>query len=112
MSLQGPFPTIYPILDTGFLASAPDRAAFLGQVVRGLAGAGVGILQYRNKTGGEAEILADARVIREAAGPEMLLVLNDWPELVAAAGVDGVHVGQTDMSPAAARAIVGQEKLV
>src|SRR5690242_5521584 len=90
---------LYPILDAGFLASAEDRAGFLRRIVQGLAGAGVGILQYRNKTGDEAEILADARVMREAflpmsqnrdmGHPHLLLILNDFPELVVEAGFDG-----------------------
>lgn len=103
---------LYPILDAGFLAGVEDRAGFLRRTVLGLAGAGVCILQYRNKTGDSAEILADARVMREVADSRMLLILNDWPELAVEAGFDGVHVGQTDASPAEARRIVGPEKIV
>lgn len=112
MAIKGSFPSLYPILDASYLIGADDRAVFLRHIVQGLAGAGVGILQYRNKKGTEAEILTDARVMSEAADSRMLLILNDWPELVAEAGFDGVHVGQTDVSPAEARAIVGPGKLV
>ena len=144
MAIKGIFPSLYPILDASYLAGADDRAGFLRHIVQGLAGASVGIVQYRNKTGDEAEILADALVMREAteywtkgtvnprlkaemsseltsqrrgvghpaAGSPMLLILNDWPELVVEAGFDGVHVGQTDVSPARARAIVGPGKIV
>jgi thiamine-phosphate pyrophosphorylase len=113
MGLKGKFPELYPILDASFLAAAKDRAVFLHGVVRDLAAAGVGILQYRNKTGSEAEILADARAMREAAdGSAMRLILNDWPKLAVEAGFDGVHVGQTDVSPAEARGIVGAARIV
>jgi thiamine-phosphate pyrophosphorylase len=112
MAIRGSFPSLYPILDAGYLAGAEDRAGFLRQIVQALAGAGVGILQYRNKAGGEAEILADARVMREAADSQILLILNDFSELALEADFDGVHVGQTDMSPAEARAIVGPGKMV
>ena len=122
MAIKGIFPSLYPILDASYLAGADDRAGFLRHIVQGLAGASVGILQYRNKTGVEAEILADALVMREAflpmsqnrdmGHPHLLLILNDWPELAMEAGFDGVHVGQTDVSPAEARAIVGPEKIV
>lgn len=91
---------------------AEDRAGFLCRIVRDLAEARVGILQYRNKTGNHAEILADAKVMRAAAGPDLLLVLNDWPELLAATGFDGVHIGQTDMPAKEARAILGPDKLL
>ena len=122
MPVTDHFPSLYPILDASYLTSVDDRAGFLRRIVQGLEEAGVGILQYRNKAGGKAEILADARVMREAflpmsqnrdmGHPHLLLILNDWPELAVEAGFDGVHVGQTDMSPSEARAIVGPGKIV
>lgn len=112
MGSNGNFPSVYPILDASFLPAREDRAAVLRRLVRDLAEAGVGILQYRNKPGTESEVLADAGVIREAVGAGLLLILNDWPELAVAAGFDGVHVGQTDLSPAGARAIMGAGKIV
>lgn len=105
------FPPLYPILDASFLPLR-ERSTFLRTLVGDLAGAGIEILQYRNKSGGEAEIHADAHVIREAAGASMRLILNDWPELAVAVGFDGVHVGQTDVSPTEARGIVGPAKIV
>ena len=122
MPIRGSFPSLYPILDANYLTGAENRAGFLRRIVQGLAEAGVGILQYRNKKGDEAEILVDARAMRDAflpmsqnrdmGHPHLLLILNDWPELAVEAGFDGVHVGQTDISPAEARAIVGPEKIV
>ncbi len=112
MPLSGRFPSLYPILDSSFLAGADDRPGLLRRIVRELAGAGVRILQYRNKSGNEAEILSDARAIRAAAAPPMLLILNDHPALVAAAGFDGLHIGQTDMPPKEARAILGPDKIL
>ncbi len=112
MVWNGSFPALYPILDAAFLADVPERADFLRRLVGDLAEAGVGILQYRNKTGSEAGILVDARAMREAADERMLLILNDWPELAVEAGFDGVHVGQTDANPAEARRIVGPESIV
>lgn len=112
MGWNGIFPALYPILDASFLAEAQDRGLFLRRLMRELAEADVRVLQYRNKLGTEAEILADTRAVRAAAGGRMLLILNDRPDLVIDAGFDGVHVGQTDMSPAEARKIIGPEKIV
>jgi len=107
------FPSLYPILDAAFLPSrAEARQSVLRSWVGELAEAGVSLLQYRNKQGSEPEILADAAAIRLAAGSGMRLILNDWPRLAVQAGFDGVHVGQQDVSPREARAIVGPHRIV
>jgi thiamine-phosphate pyrophosphorylase len=54
-----------------------------------------------------------AREFRAAADAGgALFVLNDRPDLVAACGADGVHVGQDDLAPAEARAVVGPDAIV
>jgi thiamine-phosphate pyrophosphorylase len=77
-----------------------------------LAG-GVDVVQLRDKAASADELIAAAKIARplcDAAGA--LLILNDRPELVQAAGADGCHVGQDDMEPAAARERAGAEALV
>jgi thiamine-phosphate pyrophosphorylase len=105
---------LYPILDSGFLpADAAAREEQLRGLMDELLAAGVTLLQYRNKSGSEAEILIDALILRAAAPVGICaLILNDYPELAVEAGFDGVHVGQGDMPMEAARAIVGAERLV
>lgn len=121
-----PFPPLYPILDFScvFPAGAPDpqtRWARLRHLVTELAGAGVALLQYRNKQDSDVLIAQDALAIRAAVegaaagrepGRRMKLILNDHPNLVAPAGWDGVHVGQDDLAPAEARAILGPRALI
>jgi thiamine-phosphate pyrophosphorylase len=85
----------------------PD--AFLRAALRG----GVDIVQLRIKDGSEAQILAAAEhFARACAAHGALFILNDRPDLVAAAGADGVHVGQDDMPVARARSIVGPDRIV
>jgi thiamine-phosphate pyrophosphorylase len=105
---------LYPILDAGFLPSpGPAREERLRSWMTELLTAGVTLLQYRNKSGGEAEALADALVLRAAAPVgQCVLILNDYPALVVEAEFDGVHVGQTDMSPEDARGLIGRGKLI
>ena len=55
-------------------------------------------------------MLTDARALRQLAN-EVLLIMNDRADLCVAAGFDGVHVGQEDLSPSGARCVVG-EKIV
>jgi thiamine-phosphate pyrophosphorylase len=84
--------------------------AFLDAALRG----GVDVVQLRDKTlASDAEIVAAARAFRAAADTAgALFVLNDRPDLVAACGADGVHVGQDDADPRSARAIVGEDRIV
>ncbi|HEY5427925.1 MAG TPA: thiamine phosphate synthase [Solirubrobacteraceae bacterium] len=85
----------------------PD--AVLEQALRG----GVDLVQLRLKDASDAEIVAVARRYRAAcAAHGVPLILNDRPDLVVAAGADGVHVGQDDMPVARAREMVGPERIV
>ena len=106
------FPRIYPILDSSAIPTS-DRAKFLLRLGCSLADAGVTLLEYRNKKGIDAELLADARILR-AAMPfgQVKLILDDRADLVDLAGFDGVHVDAGDLSPADARSLVGPERIV
>ena len=74
---------------------------------------GVDLVQLRDKTLDDSGLVAAARAFREAASEaDALFVLNDRPDLVAACEADGVHVGQDDEEPAAARAAVGPDRIV
>jgi thiamine-phosphate pyrophosphorylase len=106
------FPKIYPILDSSFIPAA-DRTPFLQKLAESLAEAGVTLLEYRNKTGDDVELLADAKALRAAlpAG-RVKLILDDRADLVAAVGFDGVHVDGGDVSPAEARHLLGPHLMV
>jgi len=54
------FPKVYPILDASIVPAA-GRAEFLRRLGGSLAEAGVTLLEYRNKTGADAELLAMRR---------------------------------------------------
>jgi thiamine-phosphate pyrophosphorylase len=106
------FPKIYPILDSSVIPAA-NRAEFLRRLGGSLAQAGVTLLEYRNKNGADAELLADARVLRFAmpAG-QVKLILDDRADLVDAAGFDGVHVDAGDLSPSEARRLLGKHRII
>ncbi len=83
--------------------------AFLEAAVRG----GVDVVQLRDKRLSDDDLIAAAREFRAAADVHgALFILNDRPDLVAACGADGVHVGQEDGTPAAARAVAGPDAIV
>jgi thiamine-phosphate pyrophosphorylase len=74
-----------------------------------LAAAGVTLLQYRNKSGNARRMLDQARELKRLLGNSARLIMNDRADLCLAAGFDGVHVGQDDLSPEAARRVIGPE---
>jgi thiamine-phosphate pyrophosphorylase len=107
-----PFPRIYPILDASIIP-AEGRQEFLHRLGSELAAAGVTLLEYRNKTGSDAELLADAAILRVALpGPNIKLILDDRADLVEQTGFDGVHVDAGDVPAAEARRLLGSERIV
>jgi thiamine-phosphate pyrophosphorylase len=48
--------------------------------------------------------------LKKHLGSSVRLIMNDRSDLCLAAGFDGVHVGQDDLSPEAVRAIIGPER--
>jgi thiamine-phosphate pyrophosphorylase len=89
-----------------------DRAGMARALDGALAG-GADLFQLRDKDASDDELLAAAESARErchAAGA--LFVLNDRPDLAAACGADGVHVGQDDTPVHRARKLVGHDAIV
>src|SRR3954467_3704692 len=83
--------------------------AFLDAALRG----GADLIQLRDKSLGDAGLVETAKTFRAAADAHgALFILNDRPHLVEACAADGVHVGQDDAPPAAARALVGPDRIV
>ncbi|MGA8152286.1 MAG: thiamine phosphate synthase [Terriglobales bacterium] len=95
-------PRLYPILDAALFPDhrLPAAAAELEQ-------AGVTLLQYRDKSGDSRQMLDQARELRRRLGTSVRLIMNDRADLALIAGFGGVHVGQDDLSPEAARTVIG-----
>ena len=51
-------------------------------------------------------------VQRVCAAHQVPFILNDRPDLAAAMGADGVHVGQEDMAPDQARRLLGPDAVI
>jgi thiamine-phosphate pyrophosphorylase len=110
--LSGKLPRLYAILDVGcFSASARTTSAVVDFACE-LAAGGVQLIQYRNKDGDVRTILSHARELRRALDRKVKLVMNDRADLCIAAGFDGVHVGQDDLSPEGGRIVVGSQRIV
>ena len=96
-------PRLYAIVDASAFPDISDAVAFAKQ----LAAAGCTFLQYRNKTGNAGQLLSDARELKRQLGNSVKLIMNDRADLCLAAGCDGVHVGQDDLSAEGARKVIG-----
>jgi thiamine-phosphate pyrophosphorylase len=85
----------------------------LAELLPRAIGGGVEILQLREKTLEDEQLLTTAREAGELCGRHgALFVLNDRPLVAREAAADGVHVGQDDMPVGQVRAIVGPEMLI
>jgi thiamine-phosphate pyrophosphorylase len=96
-------PRLYAILDASRFS---DRSAIVSTALE-LESGGVTWLQYRNKTGSARRIVDDARELQRLLGGRVRLIMNDRADLCQAAEFDGVHVGQNDLTPEAARRVIG-----
>ena len=99
------WPRLYAILDA---ASFQDIEALLSAAEELLAG-GVTLLQYRNKSANTRKMLEQARELKRRLGGPVKLIMNDRADICLAAGFDGVHVGQEDLSPASVRKVIGEK---
>jgi thiamine-phosphate pyrophosphorylase len=78
-----------------------------------LVATGVHVLQLRDKSLADRELLDRARLLRGATqGTGTLFVMNDRPDLAVLARADGVHVGQEELAVKDAREIVGPRMLI
>ncbi len=119
---------LYAIVDAQVLAA---RGVSLEALAEGLRAAGVGLVQYRDKVGSPQEVLRGAGILRAAmwggvvtpcqtekpsdmGHPDSgtILIMNDRADLAVLAGFGGVHVGQGDLEPEDAKAVVGVGRLV
>jgi thiamine-phosphate pyrophosphorylase len=92
--------------------SSVARRPLLDAVEEALRG-GASVIQLREKTLPDADVLALAQRLRALCdGSGALLVVNDRIEVARDAGADGVHLGQEDRSVAEARRVLGSDALV
>ncbi|HEY1183189.1 MAG TPA: thiamine phosphate synthase [Bryobacteraceae bacterium] len=97
-------PRLYPILDTGALEM---RGLALVETAAAMLEGGARILQIRHKGLWSGKVFEDAREVatlcRQAGAA---LIVNDRADIAKLLGA-GLHVGQDDLSPADARALLG-----
>lgn len=74
---------------------------------------GAGIVQLRDKQASDADMTAQAkRLLPHCRAAGVPLVINDRLSVALASGADGLHIGQGDGDPKAARAALGAGKIL
>jgi thiamine-phosphate pyrophosphorylase len=100
-----PLPPLYPIIDFSCFAMQPDPVMAIVRYAEELIAADATLIQLRDKSQPEQprRFLSCARELRRVTLDKATLIINDRVDICLAAGADGVHLGQDDLSPAAAR---------
>ncbi len=103
MGIELALPRFYPIIDTAVL----ERTGFSPlQVAEAAAAEGVGILQYRHKDGWTQANFDEAQRIAEiCVAAKIQFIVNDRADYAQILGA-GLHIGQDDLSPVAARKVI------
>jgi thiamine-phosphate pyrophosphorylase len=100
-------PKLYPITDR--LLSGLSHAEQVARLCEG----GARVVQLREKRLTPREFYREAsEALRVARTFGAKLVVNDRADIAHAVGADGVHLGQDDMPPASARALLGASAVV
>jgi thiamine-phosphate pyrophosphorylase len=100
-------PKIYPITDTRLTGLSHAE-----QVKKLIAG-GATFIQLREKYASPKEFFEDAgAAIEIARANSVKIIINDRVDMALALRADGVHLGQDDLPPAAARAILGEKAII
>ncbi len=101
------FPRLYAIIDPTLLNVSEPALA------EALAGSGVKLIQYRNKTAPTRQFFDVSLQLSKMLGARgVRFIVNDRPDIALLAGAGGVHVGQDDLGVEEARAICGRERWV
>jgi thiamine-phosphate pyrophosphorylase len=93
-----------------YLVLDPDLCSEIGMIetARAAVAGGVTMVQLRDKHSGTAAMIETGRALMAMlAGSGALLVVNDDVDAALAIGADGLHIGQDDINPQRARAMIG-----
>jgi thiamine-phosphate pyrophosphorylase len=98
-----------------YLVTDPEMTARRGllETVAAAVDGGVTMVQLRYKNAPARAIIEAGRALHALLAPRGIpLIVNDRVDVAHAIGAEGVHVGQDDVPPAAARAILGPDAII
>ena len=105
-----------PSLARGLYAITDQKLTIEGELTERVSKAidgGAAIIQYRDKSSGQARRLEQVTVLASLCRARNVpLIINDDIELARAINADGVHLGINDASVRAARAQLGEDAII
>jgi thiamine-phosphate pyrophosphorylase len=99
-----PLPRLYAIADASFGDCV--------QIAEALFAGGARLVQVRNKKAAAGHFLAQVERIMAFAPSDAQVMVNDRVDIAVLAGAAGVHLGQTDLPPVAARRMLGPGRII
>jgi len=101
-------PPVYAITDKR-LAAKDTHLAIIRELVRG----GCTLVQVRDKETPVGPLLADLRRCADfCQAHHVVFIVNDRCDLALSVGASGVHLGQEDLPPEAARDLLGPDRII
>lgn len=101
--------SVYLVLDPALCGGAQGMI----ETTRAAVQNGATCVQLRAPHWKKRQLVEVGRALMQVlAGTNVPLIVNDHADVCLAVGADGLHVGQDDLSPADARALIGPEKVL
>ncbi|HEY6805152.1 MAG TPA: thiamine phosphate synthase [Pyrinomonadaceae bacterium] len=105
--MQFELPRVYPLTDVTFCGLSH------AEQVRRLASGGASLIQLREKRLSSRDLYREAETTLKVAHElGVRLIINDRVDIALAIRADGVHLGQDDLTPAAARQLLGPDAII
>ena len=101
---MAPLPRLYAIADASFGDCV--------QIAEALFAGGARLVQVRNKKAAAGHFLAQVERIMAFAPSDAQVMVNDRVDIALLASAAGVHLGQTDLPPVAARRMLGPGRII
>nr|WP_240192117.1 thiamine phosphate synthase [Desulforhopalus vacuolatus] len=99
----------------GITAEAFSHGRSNLEVAEAMIAGGIKILQYREKRHKKnyCDIYAECCALRKLTREHgVLFIINDFVDIAMLVDADGLHIGQEDLPTAAARQLLGQQKII
>lgn len=74
--------------------------------------AGCKVIQYREKNKSKNDMVKEVKKLKKICESKAIFLINDYIDIALECNVDGVHIGQDDVSIETARTLLGKDKII